>query len=194
MFRRKGKRPENSPHATVEEVMFVRALIEDRNEAIDRRDSTIRALTRRLYEAEAHSDALLTVLTERARSRPSERPDRVQAMLAEAMSDVVRLACDWQMHHGTRTEDVSSQILSLLREKYRLSAIEETPVSINPDLHQVVEVVHASDGQSSVEVLSPGYRIGETVIQQALVKVVLGLRAVPGAGRDRGDSSPEGNL
>lgn len=177
MFGRDKRKAVDSSQATVGEMMFARAVIEEKNELIDRKDAIIRELVSELRNAESEVKELRDTICEAERNRDTERSAAKQEAFNQLISELVRITADWDNLHRERSSRLSSRIYSLFQDEYGLRLIDEPPESIDPELHQVVEVDHSTSGEASIEILSSGYRIGATVIRPALVKVVLGVRS-----------------
>ena len=190
-----GKQRTKDPaagEATIGEMMFAKAVLEEKNEIIDQKDSTIRELASRLRGAEHHADELHAALSEMRYSEDQVRVDERQSVLSAVISDIVGVTASWQDLHGHGSTGLAARIFELLEERYGLQVIDEEIEVIDPELHRVIEVEHSDNERGGVETLARGYRLGETVIRPAFVKV--SLHATRGAaskpvetGSSRGD-------
>ncbi|HUX20084.1 MAG TPA: nucleotide exchange factor GrpE [Spirochaetia bacterium] len=158
------------------ELMLAKSVIEEKNEILDRKDEMIRQLASRARSLETDNEELRLALSRSMRRDEMLRAQERGEVLSTVVSDVVRVAADYEDVHGSSSTGLASRIFGLLQEKYDLRVITEPPQTVNPQLHHVVEVDHSGALSGSIEVLSNGYRLGETVIRPALVKVVLGVR------------------
>lgn len=173
-----GKHKKHGPgdsEATIGELMFARAVIEEKNELIDRRDHEIRGLATELRRARDEVEELRSAVQALTSGRESDGVETGRQ--DEVIADVVRLVADWSDLYGAAPNELATRVLALLEEKHGLEAIVEVPDTIDPELHQVVSVDHTASGKAGIEVLAPGYALGDRVIRPALVKVVLGLRS-----------------
>lgn len=162
------------------ELMLAKSVIEEKNETLDQKDQTIRELATRARNLEIDNDELRLALSRSTRQAEMLRAEERGKALSTVISDIVRIAADYEDVHGSSSTGLASRLFGLLQEKYDLRVIAEPPKSVNPHLHHVVEVDHSGAMDGSIEVLSNGYRLGETVIRPALVKVVLGVQAGDG--------------
>lgn len=158
------------------ELMLAKSVIEEKNEILDQKDAVIRDLAARARILEDDNEELRLALSRSMRHDEMIRAEERGSVLNVVISDVVRIAADYEDVHGSSSTGLASRIFGLFQEKYDLRVIEEQPKSVNPSLHHVVEVDHSGAPTGSIEVLSSGYRLGETVIRPALVKVILGVR------------------
>jgi molecular chaperone GrpE (heat shock protein) len=159
------------------ELMLAKSVIEEKNETLDRKDRTIRELSSRVRTLETNTEELRAALSRSVRRDEMVRAEERATTLDDVISDVVRITADYEDVYGSSSTGPASRIYALFQEKYGLRVIAEPPQSVNPQLHHVVEVAHSGARSGSIEVLSNGYRLGETVIRPALVKVVLGVRS-----------------
>ena len=179
MMGKQRKTDASVSQATIGEMMFAKAVLEEKNELIDQKDATIRDLTSRLRGAEHHADELRAALAEMRHSDDQLRADERLNVLTTVISDIVGVAASWEDIHGRSLAGLATRIFELLEERYGLEPIDEDVETIDPELHQVVEVEHSDSKRNAVEILARGYRLGEIVIRPALVKVAL--RATRGA-------------
>ncbi len=66
------------------------------------------------------------------------------------------------------------KILKLLEAEYGITPISGESKSVDPSLHQVIEVTRDPEGRSKVIPISSGYRRGAQVLRPAKVKVIQG--------------------
>lgn len=158
------------------ELMLAKTVIEEKNEMLDQKDCLIRELSTRLQALERQTEELRTVLSRANRKEEVMRAEERAGTTNAIISDVVRIAASYEDLHGSSSTGLASRIYSLFEEKYHLRVIADPPQSVDPQLHHVVEVDHTGAPEGSIEILSNGYRLGETVIRPALVKVILGVR------------------
>ena len=166
----------HSSQALTGELMLAKSVIEEKNEILDQKDEIIRELAARARTLENDNEELRLALSRSMRHDEIIRAEERGSVLNVVISDVVRIAADYEDVHGSSSTGLASRIFGLFQEKYDLRVIEEQPQAVNPSLHHVVEVDHSGASTGSIEVLSSGYRLGETVIRPALVKVILGVR------------------
>jgi molecular chaperone GrpE (heat shock protein) len=168
--------PEKESHLQAEliaEMMLAKTVLEEKNELLERQERTIRELKDTLLRLQEDLQALRA---ERAAWRESGRQEGSLEVVAEA----ARLAGE----HLGREEDrwgLASRLMRHFEERYGLQVIDQA-ASLDPELHQVVEVVESPGQDSSVQILAPGFRLGGRTIQPALVRVL----------RGKGPQPPEG--
>lgn len=157
--------------------MFARSVIEEKNELIDQKDSTIRELASKLRGAEGHLNELQAALTEMKHEEELVRSDEHQRVLARVLADVVLEVSAVESLAPGSDRSLGDRIIDMLRRRYGMQLIDDVPEYIDPRLHQVVDVDHSDGRKGAIEILSPGYRMGEVVLRPALVRVTLGVRS-----------------
>jgi len=162
--------PEGNPQAEViAEMMLAKTVLEEKNELLAKQERTIRDLketVRRLQED------LQALLAERAQWRESGRQEGCLQVVAEA----ARMAGE----HLGREDDRWGLAYRLIRhfaERYGLELIDRAAGAVDPELHQVVEVVEDPLQESSMQILALGIRLGGRTVQPALVRVIRGKTA-----------------
>ena len=168
--------PEGNPQAEViAEMMLAKTVLEEKNELLARQERAIRDLKETVRRLE---EDLKAVRAEGARWRESGRQEGCLQVVAEA----ARLAGEHlhqHMRQGREDErwSLASRLLRLFAERYGLELIDQTVGTVDPELHQVVEVVEEPLQESCVQILALGFRLGGRTVQPALVRVIRGKSA-----------------
>jgi molecular chaperone GrpE (heat shock protein) len=151
-------------------MMLAKAVLEEKSELLARQERTIRELKDTVLRLQ---EDVKTLQAERAEWREGGKREGS----LEAVAEAARLAVE---HLGREDEQwgLASRLLRHFAERYGLEVIDR-PDTVDPDLHQVVEVVESPDEESSVQVLARGFRLGGRTIQPALVRVVRGKTPKP---------------
>ena len=166
---------EGNPQAEViAEMMLAKTVLEEKNELLALQERAIRDLKETVRRLE---DDLKAVRAEGARWRESGRQEGCLQVVAEA----ARLAGEHlhqHMRQGREDErwSLASRLLRLFAERYGLELIDQAP-AVDPELHQVVEVVEEPLQESCVQILALGFRLGGRTVQPALVRVIRGKSA-----------------
>lgn len=166
--------------------MLAKTMIEEKNEMLDQKDDAIRTLSSQLQALRKESEELRQALQRSSRRETIARTEERSNAVTTLVTEVVRIAAGYEDVHGSSSTGLASKIYTLLEERYDLRVIADTPRLVDPTLHHVVEVDRSRGTEGSIEILSNGYRLGETVIRPALVKVVLGVSSGLGHPSDRG--------
>jgi molecular chaperone GrpE (heat shock protein) len=170
---KKEPEKEGNPQAEViAEMMLAKTVLEEKNELLARQERAIRDLKETVRRLE---DDLKAVRAEGARWRESGRQEGCLQVVAEA----ARLAGEHiQQHQGREDErwSLASRLIRLFAERYGLELIDQAP-AVDPELHQVVEVVEEPLQESCVQILAQGFRLGGRTVQPALVRVIRGKSA-----------------
>ena len=149
--------PENNPQAEViAEMMLAKTVLEEKNELLAHQERTIRNL----------QETVEALRAEGARWRESGRQEGSVQVVAEA----ARLAVE-----HLRMEDrwsLAARLIRHFQERYGLEVIEQAGGTVDPELHQVVEVVEAAGQAPSLQILAPGFRLNGKTVQPALVRVI----------------------
>jgi molecular chaperone GrpE (heat shock protein) len=170
MRRAGSKRGKDGGAASIGELMLAKTVIEEKNVLLDQKDEQIRRLRsreqvlgRRLAEAEEQLEGLEGEKVE-AEAQAYGRGRR------EAVAEVVRLAAEYAQCGQEGSGALAGRLIGLFREKYGLQVIDRVASGIDPEVHQVLEVVRGEQGPGA-EVVSRGYRMEGKLIRPALVKV-----------------------
>ena len=161
---------ENNPQAEViAEMMLAKTVLEEKNELLARQERTIRELkeTVRLLEED-----LKALLAERDRWQESGRQEGRSQVVAEA----ARMAGEYLGREDERW-GLASRLIRNFAERYGLELIDQAAGTVDPELHQVVEVVEEPLQKPSVQILARGFRLRGRTIQPALVRVIRGKAA-----------------
>lgn len=189
----KGRKRGNADsEATIGEMMFARSVIDEKNELIDQKDTVIRELASKLHGAERHLDELQAALMETRREESLIRSEEREKVLVRIVSDVVREVATVEPLAREGDGSLAARLVDLLQSSYGLSLIDEAPEFIDPSLHQVVDVDNSESNRGEIEILFPGYRLGDTVLRPALVRVALALRSAESPRRTRAREAIEG--
>ena len=157
---------ENNPQAElIAEMMLAKTVLEEKNELLARQERTIRGLKETVLQLQEDLKALQQ---ERITWRESGRREGSLEVVAEA----ARLAGE---HLGREDEQwgLASRLLRHFAERYDLQLIDRAD-AVDPELHQVVEVVESPEQESAVQILVRGFRLGGRTVQPALVRVIRG--------------------
>lgn len=161
---------EKHPQAElIGEMMLAKTVLEEKNELLVRQERTIRKLQETVRHMEEDMKALQA---ERARWRESGRQEGRSQLIAE----VARLAGEHLGREGDRW-GLASRLLRHFAERYGLELIDQAAGTVDPELHQVVEVVDEPRQKSSVQILVRGFRLRGKTVQPALVRVIRGKAA-----------------
>jgi molecular chaperone GrpE (heat shock protein) len=160
----------NNPQAEViAEMMLAKTVLEEKNELLARQERTIRELkeTVRLLEED-----LKALLAERDRWQESGRQEGRSQVVVEA----ARMAGEYLGREDERW-GLASRLIRNFAERYGLELIDQAAGTVDPELHQVVEVVEEPLQKPSVQILARGFRLGGKTVQPALVRVIKGKAA-----------------
>ena len=163
------EKAKNPQAELIGEMMLAKTVLEEKNELLARQERTIRKLQETVRHLEEDLKALQA---ERARWREGGR----QEGRAQVVAEVARLAAE----HLGRERDrfgLASRLIRHFAERYGLELIDQAAGTVDPELHQVVEVVDEPRQKSSVQILARGFRLGGKTVQPALVKVIRGKAA-----------------
>jgi molecular chaperone GrpE (heat shock protein) len=149
------------------EMMLAKTVLEEKNQIIDRKDRTIRGLLSEL-------EALKQELQNSARQLDGVRKSAHQQGMRTAIEDIICLVACYQDPGAGVENMLAARLIMLFKEKYGLEVLENAPVTIDPEIHQVIEVEQAADGGSSIQVISKGFRIAGKLIRPMRVKVIKG--------------------
>lgn len=147
-----------------------RALLVDLTEAERQRDEFLDDLRRSHADFENYRRR---VVRDGAVQREQGRVDVTSALL-EVLDDldrtiaVVEGSADEGVAHGIGL--VATKLRQVVT-RFGLERIDTVGVAFDPTLHEAVQQTGASDEPRVVEVLRPGYRIGERVLRAAMVVV-----------------------
>ncbi len=162
---------ERNPQAElIGEMMLAKTVLEEKNELLARQERTIRDLKQTVLQLQ---EDLKAFQAERAEWRESGNREGRLEVVAEA----ARLAGE---HLGLEDDPwgLASRLLRYFGERYGLQLIDRAE-GVDPELHQVVEVLESPEQESSVQVLVRGFRLGGRTVQPALVRVIRGKSPKP---------------
>ena len=154
--------------------MLARAVLEEKNDLLDREDGELRSL----HVEERRLSAELAGLRAEA-ARLSGRLDRARRTalnrgIFDAVAAVTRIGSRVERPPGADAPDASGRLLDdlldLLKVRHGLQIIGSPVAEVDPVLHRVIEKRAAA--RAGVEVLQRGYRMGGRVVSPALVRVL----------------------
>lgn len=150
------------------EMMLAKSVLEEKNELLDLKDRTIRELhskVRRLeLQVEEHRRELC---------RQSELGEcAFVAGCRQVVAEVLRVVAPYDRPEAGPAAVLAGRLVALFCDSYGLDVVEDAPGHIDPEVHQVVEAFKTvGGGRRRVYVMSRGYRLGDRVLQPALVRV-----------------------
>ena len=159
------------------EMMLAKTMLEEKNELLDQKDRMIRELQTQCNQLQSEMAETRRELEDLAQETEMIRAKAVSEGRREAISEVVRLATDYERTTSNPESGVHlfSRLIRLFREKYGLEVIEAVPDGIDPSVHRVIEVVREPQCEvSRLQVLAKGYRVDGKLVRPALVRVVEG--------------------
>jgi molecular chaperone GrpE (heat shock protein) len=159
------------------EMMLAKTMLEEKNELLDRKDSLVRELQAQCKQLQSELAECRLKLEDLALEAEAIRDRALSEGRHEAVSEVVRLAADYEKAEARPESGVHlfSRLIRLFREKYGLEVIDRVPERIDPEVHRVIEVVREpGNGDSRLQVLAKGYRVHGKLVCPALVKVYEG--------------------
>ncbi len=168
--RTESEKEKNPQAELIGEMMLAKTVLEEKNELLACQERAIRDLRKTVLQLE---EDLRALQAERAEWRESGRKEGS----LEAVAEAARMA---EEHLGREDEPMglASRLLRHFGERYGLQLIDRA-ATVDPELHQVVEVVESPEQESSVQVLVRGFRLGGRTIQPALVRVIRGKTPAP---------------
>jgi hypothetical protein len=166
MKRDGSKKGKDGGAASIGELMLAKTVIEEKNVLLDQKDKQIR----RLRSREQTLESRLAEAEELLEGLETEKAEAYGRGRREAVAEVVRLAAEYAQCGQEGSGALAGRLIALFREKYGLQVIDRVASRIDPEVHQVLEVVRA--GQSpGAEVVSRGYSMEGRLIRPALVRI-----------------------
>lgn len=151
-----------------------RYIDEESNRVIQGLETTIEHLSAELQIARAKAEALRRLVNEGIAVSNAPETSAEHGVMKNMLADVLWMVIDAERRTEELQASLHSRIVTVLNRKYDL--VEIACVStIDSRLHEVIEVTHSGSDRTTIEVVTPGHRIGNLVIQRAMVRVVLGL-------------------
>ena len=174
--RANAQRKKESSQALIGEMMLAKTVLEEKNELLDQKDQRIRELRSRQKQIETELEELKGEVERLDGERTAITAKAEQEGMRRVIAEVVQLASEYEAGSQALDRSLSSRLIRLFRERYKLEVIAGTPERIDPDCHQVIEVLEGTvvEGKSEITVLARGYRLGGKTIKPALVRVIRG--------------------
>ncbi len=149
------------------EMMLAKTVLEEKNEAIESRDRTIRELRSQLQVAQQELSQSVRIL-----SRTQEAT--CQQGIRKVLQDVLEVVARYQEADDGVVNMLAGRLLQMLKENYGVEVLERAPPKYDPAVHEVVDVEHASGKPSSITVVSKGFVVHGAVLRPMKVRVVRG--------------------
>jgi molecular chaperone GrpE (heat shock protein) len=159
----KGGNPQTE---VIAEMMLAKTVLEEKNELLARQERAIRELKETALRLE---DDLKELRAERDRWRETGRQEGALQVVAEAARMAVEYLAKEQDRWG-----LAPRLIRHFAERYGLELVDEAAEEVDPELHQVLEVVETPEQVPSVQILTPGFRLAGSTVQPALVRVIRG--------------------
>jgi len=176
---------ENLSKDAIGELMLAKAALEAKNEIIDKKDRTIRGLYSDIKRLNTEVESIQEQLIISNRRLREKNNKKLKDGVNEVIKDIVNLILDYRYASSLIKNDevdlkseLAEKILGLLKREYNLIEIDDPVDKINPEIHEVVEVVNTQNMDSSYIILSKGYKIGNKIIIPVRIKVLKGKEGV----------------
>jgi molecular chaperone GrpE (heat shock protein) len=160
------------------ELMLAKNALEEKYELINEKDRMIqdlvtknRVIEERLKEVEQLLEGVENQIEAHTKTSFERGAESVIKDIVSVLVNHERL----KKHKGVQDDPVE-KILECLEKQYGLKRIDEQPRSIDPTIHNVVEVVQQEEGeeQETIVVLSTGYMLKGKLLMPVKLRVISG--------------------
>ena len=155
------------PCGPIVEIMLAKAVLEEKNELLDKKERLIGELRSKQKELESELEQCKAEMSVTHKTG-------LQEGIHSIVEEVVRIAADYDSQDGGVSSNLASRLIRIFHERYGLEVLEGVPNGIDPEIHRVIELNHNPEVDSSIQVLSRGFKIAGKVIRPVLVKVIRG--------------------
>ena len=171
----------NIPKKILSELMLAKMTLEEKNELIEEKNRQILELRSREIDLISEMEFSKKSLHKYTKEINRERNKAQQLGIQKVIEDIISILANYEFGLSLGSEfttdiniKLSERLIGMLKEWYGVEIIDELPERIDPEIHQVIEVVDDPNMDSKIIRLSKGYRIGERVIRPMKVKVIKG--------------------
>ena len=177
----------------IEELMLAKTALEEKNALLEEDRRQIRDLIRKNRTIERAQNMLKNTLTEAQNRVQTARTEALKEGMESVIRDLVQMLFKYEKLTDSRSVPVHD-LLEMLKKKYGLAVIGEPVEAVDPELHEVIEVVQGHDVEPKIILVEKGFRIGKNVLKPAIVKVIKGSKTVQQSDADEisGHTTVEG--
>jgi molecular chaperone GrpE (heat shock protein) len=159
------------------ELMLAKNALEEKHEQIDKKEKSIRQLQKKNRKLEAELEKareMLSVIKETQRNTESEEPHKgSDAVIRDIIYIISRYDHAFSSENGnTELRMLVENILELLVKEYGLEIIDDPADTVDPEIHQVIEVVTGDEDDAGIVRLARGYKVGDKILSPMKIKVI----------------------
>ncbi len=159
------------------ELMFARTALEEKHELIDNKDRIIRELMQKNRDIEADLKEVKAVLSDMEEMEKSNEENSYNRGIEAVIGDILHILVRYEAVCNTKSKSNEMKMLiegifNLLEKQYGLEIMDGAPAEIDPEIHQVIEVIAGKGKGRKIIQLSKGYRIGKKILSPMKLKVI----------------------
>ncbi|MCK5095166.1 MAG: nucleotide exchange factor GrpE [Spirochaetes bacterium] len=159
------------------ELMLARSALEEKHELIDRKDRIIRELMQKNRDIEADLKEVKAVLSDMEEMEKSNEVNSYNRGIEAVIGDILHILVRYEAVFNIKSESNEMKMLiegifNLLEKQYGLEIMDGAPAEIDPEIHQVIEVIAGKGKGREIIQLSKGYRIGKKILSPVKLKVI----------------------
>ena len=159
------------------ELMLAKTALEEKHEQIDKKEKSISELQKKNRKLEAELEKARKMLSEIEDTQRKNNAGGLDKGSEEIIREVIQILSRYDHACGSENgnNEVSmlvENILGLFVKGYGLEIIDGPADEVNPEIHQVVEVVTGDEDNAGIVRLARGYKVGEKILSPMKVKVI----------------------
>ena len=159
------------------ELMLAKTALEEKHEQIDKKEKSIRELQKKNRKLESELEKVREILSDIEETQRKNNAENFNKSSEEIIRDIIQIISRYDHICSSKNGNngitmLVENILGLFVKEYGLEIIDGPADEVDPEIHQVVEVVTRDEENAGIVRLARGYKVGEKILYPMKVKVI----------------------